>query len=102
MPVVIQIELHGYDAEDRRFQCSGRTVNMSRGGLLAQVDRKVESGTRCLAHFPSAAGRLGRTMVYGVVGRVRETPAGCEVALTFDNPLLQVELPPGAAGEGEP
>lgn len=93
VPVVLQVELHGYDAEDERFKASGRTVNMSRGGLLARIDRKLASGTRCLAHFPSAVGQLGRTMIYGTVRRVVESSRGWEVAVAFDNPLLDLDLP---------
>lgn len=93
VPLVLQVELHGYDAEDERFRAEGRTVNMSKGGLLARVDRALVKGTRCLAHFPSATGQLGRTMIYATVRRSHEASRGWEVALAFDNPLLDLELP---------
>lgn len=102
LPVVLQVELHGFDGGDHRFRSSGRTVNLSRSGLLARVDHEVRPGTRCLAHFPSATGQLGRTMIYGVVRRARDLAGKFEVALTFDNPLMHLELPlPEPEGEGE-
>ena len=82
--------MHGFDASDTRFQARGRTLNVSRGGLLAQLDRDVQPGVRCLAHFPRALGRLGRTMVYGVVRRSEPCEGGYRVAVTFDTPLLDV------------
>lgn len=93
LPVVLQVELHGYDEGDHRFRCNGRTVNVSRSGLLARVDRAVSPGTHCLAHFPSATGQLGRTMIFGVVRRTRDLAGKFEIAVTFDNPLLHLELP---------
>lgn len=89
--VILEVELHGYDDGDHRFRCDGRTVNVSRGGLLACVDHEIRPGTRCLAHFPSATGQLGRTMIYGVVHRSRDLSGEFEIAVTFDNPLLGLE-----------
>ncbi len=93
VPVVLQVELHGYDAEDTRFRANGRTVNMSRSGLLARIDFELAKGTHCLAHFPSATGQLGRTMIYGTVQRCDEAAKGWQVAVSFDNPLLDLDLP---------
>lgn len=93
IPLILQVELHGYDATDERFRAEGRTVNMSHGGLLARVNSELEPGTRCLSHFPSAVGQLGRTMIYGTVKRCRPAASGWEVAVAFDNPLLELDLP---------
>lgn len=91
--VVLRVELHGYDADHVRFEANGRTVNMSRGGLLARIDRTVEAGTRCLAHFPDASGMLGRTIVFGEVRRCTGGGDRWEVAVVFDTPLVEIDLP---------
>lgn len=93
MPVVLRVELHGYDAEHVRFEANGRTVNMSRGGLLARIDRTVAAGTRCLAHFPDASGMLGRTIVFGEVRRCTGGGDRWEVAVVFDTPLVEIDIP---------
>lgn len=93
IPIILEVELHGYDRGDTRFRSRGRTVNVSRGGLLARVDEKVSEGTRCLTHFPSATGQLGRTMIYGTVQRSRTRNGSFEVAVAFDNPLHDLDLP---------
>ena len=92
-PVVLRVELHGYDQDHARFEATGRTVNMSRGGLLARIDRTLAAGTRCLAHFPDATGMLGRTIVFGEVRRCTGMGDRWEVAVVFDTPLVEVEIP---------
>ena len=90
-PIVLEVELHGYDEGEHRFSASRQTANLSRGGLLAVVDRVVEAGIRCVAHFPQGVGKVGRTMVFGRVSRSHATAAGCEVAVDFDTPLEHLE-----------
>lgn len=93
VPVVLRVELHGYDADHARFEANGRTVNMSRGGLLARIDRTLPAGTRCLAHFPDATGMLGRTIVFGEVRRCTGLGERWEVAVVFDTPLVEIDIP---------
>ncbi len=92
VPVALDVELHGFDHTDARFQARGKTVNVSPGGLLAQVDRPIDAGTRCVVHFPLAIGVLGRTMVYGSVRRCAANGSLFEVALYFDTPMGEAEL----------
>lgn len=93
MAVVLRLELHGYDEEHVRFEANGRTVNVSRGGLLARIDRTLAAGTRCLAHFPDATGMLGRTLVFGEVRRCTGMGDRWEVAVVFDTPLVEIDIP---------
>lgn len=90
--IVLDVELHGFDHTDARFQARGKTVNVSPGGLLAQVDRPIDAGTRCVVHFPLAIGVLGRTMVYGCVRRCAPDGSSFEMALYFDTPLGEAEF----------
>ena len=93
LPIVLDVEIHGYDATDRPFRASGETVNVCCGGLMAHLDRAVLPGVRCLTHFPRGAGKIGRTMIYGTVRRSEPNDSGYEVAVVFDTPLRQVEMP---------
>lgn len=92
LPIVLQVELHGFDSVEGRFEARGKTVNLSRGGLLARLDQPLDAGLRCVAHFPNAMGLLGRTMIYGTVRRARSAVSGHEVAVIFDTPLQEIEL----------
>lgn len=87
----LEIELHGYDREEQRFEVSGETMNVSRSGMLARMDHTVPSESRCVVYFPTGHGVVGRTMVYGRVRRVGESESGCAVAVQFDVPLESLE-----------
>ena len=69
LPIVLRVELHGFDASNTRFESVGRTRNVSCGGLLARVDHTVAIEGRVIAHFPDATGSLGRTILFGSVRR---------------------------------
>lgn len=90
-PIRLEIELHGYDSEERRFEVSGETMNLSRSGMLARLERTVPRESRCVIYFPTGHGVVGRTMVYGRVRRVGESESGCAVAVQFDVPLESLE-----------
>jgi hypothetical protein len=92
LPIVLRVELHGFDGGDARFESCGRSRNVSRGGLLAWVDREVELGGRIIAHFPDATGTLGRTILFGTVRRCAPRGARWEVAVGFDTPLAELEM----------
>ena len=92
LQIVLRVELHGFDAGDARFEACGRTRNVSCGGLLARIDRKVELGGRIIAHFPDATGTLGRTILFGTVQRCDPHGALWEVAVGFDTPLVELEM----------
>ena len=67
----------------------GKTVNVSRGGLLAAVDRRVPLGCRCAIQFEGAEAE-DRISPMHVSGRVlRLTPRATDflVAVMFDTPL---------------
>jgi hypothetical protein len=93
LPIVLRVELHGFDASSTRFESVGRTRNLSHGGLLALVEHEVDPGGRLLAHFPDATGTLGRTIIFGTVGRCVRVGDHWEVAMVFDTPLVDLELP---------
>ena len=92
LPIVLRVELHGVDAADARFESTGRTRNVSSGGLLARVDREVDLEGRVIAHFPDATGSLGRTILFGTVRRCDPVGERWEIAVSFDTPLAEIDL----------
>lgn len=92
LPIVLRVELHGYDAGRGRFESVGRTRNVSCGGLLARVDREVQLEGRVIAHFPDATGSLGRTILFGTVRRCEAIGDRWEIAVSFDTPLAEIDL----------
>ncbi len=93
LPIVLDVEIHGYDGAENPFRATGETVNVGCGGLMAHLDQGVSPGVRCLTHFPRGAGKIGRTMIYGTVSRSELSGSGHEVAVVFDTALRQVEMP---------
>jgi hypothetical protein len=92
LPIVLRVELHGFDASNSRFESVGRTRNVSCGGLLARVDREVAPEGRVIAHFPDATGSLGRTILFGTVRRCESIGDRWEIAVGFDTPLAEIDL----------
>lgn len=93
VPIVLEVELHGFDRGDDRFTVRGKTVNMARGGALLTADRAIETGVHCVVHFPQTMGLLGRSLLYGTIRRCDEVSDGCVIALVFDTPIQALELP---------
>lgn len=91
IPVVYEINLmvglYGFDPQDHRFEAHGRTINISRSGVLVKVLRPVAVSSRCLIHFEEGEEVVGRTLVYGIVRRVNEVEDEFQVGIEFDNPL---------------
>lgn len=79
VPIEIDVGLYGVTSV-------GSTVNLSRGGVLANVDHPIEVGEQCTIRFPKPSSRLDSVMV-GRVVRSRSTAAGNLVALQFDRAL---------------
>ncbi|MFQ5743820.1 MAG: PilZ domain-containing protein [Acidobacteriota bacterium] len=94
----LMVSLHGFDPDDHHFEAKGMTINISRKGLLTRVNRPVAENSRCLVHIPGGEGRLGRTLIYGVVRRTTEVKDYFEVAVEFDTPLEFLRAP---AEDGE-
>ena len=67
----------------------GKTVNVSRGGILATVDRRVSIRSHCRIQFDGAEAedRINPREVYGVVIRVTPRRNDFLVAIMFDEPL---------------
>lgn len=90
--VHLVVSLHGFDRDAQRYQATGITVNISRRGALVRVGQPVASGTRCLMHLPDGDRRLGKTLIYGTVVRVRPIEDTFEIAIEFDTRLSTLSI----------
>ena len=71
---------------------SGRTINISRGGLLARMDQSVTTGSRCLVHFDKGSDRVRPSRAWGKVLRTQGWGEHFVVAIEFETPLQVLEL----------
>ncbi len=86
--------LHGFDADNRRFEATGVTVNVSHRGALVRVNRAVTEGDRCLAHLPEGDRRIGKTLIYCRVLRCRPIAGAYEIAIAFETRLQAISPDP--------
>ncbi len=92
-PLGIEVRLHGYLWKDRRLDTNQRlntrgvTINLSRGGFLARVDRTIPVNSHCLIHFPGAEGLIAPEYRWGIVIQSAAVQGVCELSVKFDSPL---------------
>ena len=72
----------------------GVTVNISRGGMLAAVDRSLPVAAHCSIRFLDADGRARPVETTGRVLRVAQREDGFAVGIMFDEPLDALEVEP--------
>jgi c-di-GMP-binding flagellar brake protein YcgR len=77
LPVELDVETYGPTT-------TGRTVDLSRGGVLVIVNQLVGVGAHCTIRFPNA-GANAQEIKAGTVVRSGPAEGGFLVALQFDN-----------------
>jgi len=96
--VSLLVSLHGFDPSDHRYEARGLTVNLSHRGALVRVNQPVAVGSRCIVHLPEGDKRIGKTLIYGTVTRVREIEDTFEIALEFDTRLQEISIEDSLGG----
>ncbi len=94
-PIGIEVQLYGYHRKRRhrrpdtnqRLDTSGVTINLSRGGMLARVERTIPVNTNCLIHFRGAEGLIAPEYRWGVVIQSVAVQGDCELSVKFASPL---------------
>lgn len=86
----LKVEIDGYSDSMQPFFASGSTLNVSRGGLLARVDRPVPLSAKCSVLFETAEADRGLSEISGKVVRSENAATGCFVAIRFDDPLEEL------------
>jgi hypothetical protein len=90
--VEFELEVYGFEDGSRPFFASGKTVNLSRSGLLARLDLPVAHGSVCKLFFRHTGEQVRPRHVSGRVVRLRESGDDFLLAVEFDEPLAGIEV----------
>lgn len=86
--IQLQAPYDGFSNSDlTQLPISGITLNLSRGGMLAQIEQGALRHGRYLIRFLGAGQNVRPEIVWGRVRRSRTAAAGWEVGIEFDSPL---------------
>ena len=88
--VRFEVELLGSQFLVERFDSSGTVINVSRGGMLAEVDRLLAVGTDCVVSLVRTERVQWPEAMRGRVRRSTMGRAGWEIGIEFDR-LMQLE-----------
>ena len=83
----IEVEIYGFASGATPFFAAGKTVNISRSGILAHLDAPVTRGAVCNVFFREALQDVRPQQVSGKVTRCAEWHGVFIVAVEFDAPL---------------
>ena len=94
LPAHFQIQLEPEHRAQRQgtagLPLNGMTVNLSRGGMLATINRGILRHGRYLIRFLEAEEAIQPAFAWGVVRRSRARTRGWEVGIEFDDPLANI------------
>jgi len=102
-PVKLEAILRGRFIDIMRLEMSGVTIDMSRGGFLANVDQSISPGVRCRVDIQGKKDGDEPESLWGRVRRSSMGKRGFIVALEFDEPLKAMAAlgGPNAAPAGD-
>jgi hypothetical protein len=86
-PVKLEAILRGRFIDIMRLEMSGVTIDVSRGGFLANVDQSISPGVRCRVDLQADESGNEAESLWGRVRRSSMGKRGFIVALEFDEPL---------------
>ena len=86
----IEVELVVAEEEGPVLKTEGHTINISRGGMLAQTEHPLPVGTDCLVRFRHAQEVVEPEFKFGTVLRSVELEGTCQAAIRFRSPLRVV------------
>jgi hypothetical protein len=98
LEVELEIEIYGFEGESRPFFASGKTVNISRDGVLARLDLPVARGSVCKLFFRQPGDQVRPHHVAGRVARLSQCGDDFLIAVRFDEPLARLEITEKVAG----
>ncbi|MFQ5745036.1 MAG: PilZ domain-containing protein [Acidobacteriota bacterium] len=99
-PVKLEATLRGRFIDIMRLEMSGVTIDMSRGGFLANVDQSISPGVRCRVDLEDSEGTAEPESLWARVRRASMSRDGFVVALEFDEPIKAQELLGGGKEPG--
>ncbi len=86
------IEVYGFQDEVEPFFASGMTSDVSRLGVLAELDAPIHASSVCKVFFRGTGEQIRPHHVCGRVTRCEENHGRFRVAVEFDEPLLRLEI----------
>ena len=84
-PVCFEVELLGSQVLVGRFDSKGTVINVSRRGMLAEVDRLLAVGTDCVVSLVRTEGIDWPKALRGRVRRSTMGRSGWEIGVEFDS-----------------
>jgi hypothetical protein len=78
--------------EVMRLTLVGKTIDISRGGMLIRVDQDVIPGARCDVHFLDSGGQIEPEETWGRVRRSIKAKKGFDLAVQFNTPLERLDV----------
>ena len=90
-PVTLEATLRGRFIDIMRLEMSGVTIDMSEGGILANVDQSISPGVRCRIDLTAKDGDGPTESLWGRVRRTDMSKNGFVVAIEFDEPTKALE-----------
>ncbi|MFQ5744033.1 MAG: PilZ domain-containing protein [Acidobacteriota bacterium] len=86
-PVRLEVKLLGSEFQVSRFDANGVTLNISRGGMMVHVDRRIGHDSACKISIFQAAGLVQPEILRGTVRHSSMAHSGWQVGIEFDSPL---------------
>ncbi len=86
-PVRLEVHLAGPEFQINGFNTDGVTVNVSRGGVLVDVNRRIAVGTSCTISILEADGELAPNILQGTVRHTCDGQVGWQIGFEFERPL---------------
>ncbi len=86
-PVMLEVHLAAREFQINGFDTDGVTVNISRGGVLVDVNRRIAVGTSCTVSILKADGEVAPNIVQGTVRHTCSGQVGWQIGLEFERPL---------------
>jgi hypothetical protein len=91
-PIQLQPPYNGFSNSDlTQLPISGITLNLCRGGMLAQIDQGTLRHGRYLIRFLGAGENVRPEIMWGRVRRSRAADGTWEVGIEFDSPLERLK-----------
>lgn len=92
LEVELEIEIYGFEGQARPFFASGKTINISRDGVLARLDVPLARGSVCKLFFRQTGDQVRPHHVAGRVARLSRSGEDFLIAVRFDEPLTRLEV----------
>ena len=89
--IKLEATLRGRFIDIMRLEMSGVTIDISEGGILANVDQSISPGVRCRVDLTAKDGDGPTESFWGRVRRTDMGKNGFVVAIEFDEPVKALE-----------